>query len=435
MDNCRQTLEDLELTLKKVNNVEDGGFLRRAKRQITLDKQEEGIKMYRKQITSYREAMQFALQLISVYPPSSTLFTESFRSLGMKNEQLNAQVVSKLDTMALEINLVLQQFRHRRRSATTEPVRAVFQNLESCVRAAGTLVSSASTVMTNRSNRTESVTPSLSTRQIAAIKTWVEAVVPSFPPINEESDSVASLSNVSSEHTSVQPDEAGTRVTPAIEPKKGSFANLENRRIEYWWKSGKKKFEAREYEDAEKFLGKAYTESGSRASQFKGWDELELMLVISHCKLGNFHLAETKVLKILREKSESEPLLVSDNRIFDLVDVLVSKYCEAERLDDASRVLTEAIAIKKENDIFYFDSQLTLAEICLRKHDTANAQTYCREIFDEAEASSSEVTSSLHFESILLMTLICYANDDPVEAEGYKALLPADYQGTKSFFS
>ena len=132
----------------------------------------------------------------------------------------------------------------------------------------------------------------------------------------------------------------------------------------------------------------------------------------------------------MREKIASEPTTVrADDTIFTLAHLVASKYCEAENLEDASRILEEVIYIKKENDIFFFDSQRTHAEVQLKMNDIAKAETLCREII-EAETLPPRVFC----ESFLLMALICHARGDTIEAKGYKGLVPPEYQGTSGFW-
>jgi hypothetical protein len=62
---CKQTIDDLSDVINKVVGVE-GGFVARMIRPIRLGLKTEEITTYRQQIISYREAIGFALQWISV---------------------------------------------------------------------------------------------------------------------------------------------------------------------------------------------------------------------------------------------------------------------------------------------------------------------------------------------------------------------------------
>jgi hypothetical protein len=66
MDDCKDTLENLVRVLENVRRG-SGGFLARAKSQISFKMSSAEITSLKQQIAAYRQTMQLSLQLITVY--------------------------------------------------------------------------------------------------------------------------------------------------------------------------------------------------------------------------------------------------------------------------------------------------------------------------------------------------------------------------------
>jgi hypothetical protein len=66
MDDCKGTLENLVRVLEDVKRG-SGGFLARARSQISLKMSSAEITSLKQQIAAYRQTMQLSLQLITVY--------------------------------------------------------------------------------------------------------------------------------------------------------------------------------------------------------------------------------------------------------------------------------------------------------------------------------------------------------------------------------
>jgi len=74
--NVRRSLDDCKCTLEQLNDIlesfrKQGGFLRRAKKQISLSLKAENISLLKQQVSSYRQTMQLSLHLITVCLPLS----------------------------------------------------------------------------------------------------------------------------------------------------------------------------------------------------------------------------------------------------------------------------------------------------------------------------------------------------------------------------
>jgi hypothetical protein len=67
MDDCKNTLESLVRVLENVRSRGSGGFLARARSQISLGMSSVEITSLKQQIAAYHQMMQLSLQLITVY--------------------------------------------------------------------------------------------------------------------------------------------------------------------------------------------------------------------------------------------------------------------------------------------------------------------------------------------------------------------------------
>jgi hypothetical protein len=68
MDDCGETLGGLQRILDAVKQSESR-FLRRVRKQITLEFKSGEISLLKQQIAAYRQTMQLSLQMITVYIP------------------------------------------------------------------------------------------------------------------------------------------------------------------------------------------------------------------------------------------------------------------------------------------------------------------------------------------------------------------------------
>lgn len=69
LDDCRETMRNLERILDNVKTKE-GGFLRFFKSRIKMDMNVGEIALLKQQVAAYRRTMQLSLQLITMHAPS-----------------------------------------------------------------------------------------------------------------------------------------------------------------------------------------------------------------------------------------------------------------------------------------------------------------------------------------------------------------------------
>jgi len=345
----------------------------------------------------------------------------------LKTQHVTTENAIRLETLLRTIDETLAKFQRRRQSASKESTKVVLENLESCVRSAHTLVSSCSNAsgslispshvgpLANGSIRI------FTTRAQDDIDNWRRALP--TPTIHELNEDPVAVSDSASTHGL----DAETGVT-TLSQEDSTMKVM----IQHWLREGKSKFAERAYELAEGCLRRAYTESTSRNGfRFDGWDGTLNMLVISHCKQGNLEEAKRRLLDISKATKPASSALgnKSDSVVVQLTDILVAKYCEQGKLQEAIDFITQIKDIKKEKGLYYLDSQRSLAELYFRKGALEKAQGLCLEI-----TSSSEATVGYHleilYEATILLALIYASNEDQVEAGGRKALLPSSYQGT-----
>jgi len=158
--------------LEKVGKSESGNFFRRSAKHINLTMNLREIDLLKQQVTAYRQTMQLALQLISVYSISCHVLCLSGRSLGLSN---HADISSKLDSLTGNVDELSGYFRLLNQKMTQgnhDP--HVVNNMEICVRSAEKFVSSAATIVGSRSQRdTQSVSGELTTEQRTQIQNWI----------------------------------------------------------------------------------------------------------------------------------------------------------------------------------------------------------------------------------------------------------------------
>jgi len=372
MYDCGRTLESLERVLAGLKRGHGNGpiaFAYRAGTRIKLGQQAAEIDLYKRQIVSYREAMKLALHVISVYVPIfdavKDWLTDTCRFTGQRIEERVAEVFSKLEDMARDISSILQRLPEASQSAIVGTPRSAFENLQTCLESAHSMVC------------------------IASAK--------SHDPID---------------------------ATP------GHSIELKDPEIKSLWYHGKTEFDSENYDDAEEYLEMAYEKSEAYGSMIRGWEKLMVMLVISHCKRNHFEEADKMVMNLVKARVTAEPIMLAvEGKIFELADILVAKYAEAGKWDDALRVVTEIIEIKKQYGVSFYDSQRTLAETYLKMGDIEKAKTQCPDPKKDPKEMWIRNPPHVYYESALLMVLICQSKKEKALAVCYDAILPEDYKG------
>ena len=159
------------------------------------------------------------------------------------------------------------------------------------------------------------------------------------------------------------------------------------------------------------------------------------MLVISHCKQGNLEEAKRRLLDISKATKPASSALgsKSDSLVVQLTDILVAKYCEQGKLQEAMDFMTQIKNIKDEKRLYNLDSQRTLAELYFRKGSLEKSQELCleidslRSVLREPDFKAVGYHLEILYEATILLALIYASNEDHVEAGGRKALLPSSY--------
>jgi hypothetical protein len=336
--------------------------------------------------------------------------------------------------MLRNITNILNGLQCRRQSASTESAKVVFDNLESCILTAQSLVSAASTTYSGSIAPSQLPTGSvriLSHDRRADIENWSSSVpsgrgaIPTIPEDKEEPIHPGA-SDVLSSHG---PD-ADMGVTALTREDSSDSTNSwrTNVMIRHWLEEGKTKFSEKSYQIAEDSLRRAYTESVKMwGLLFQGWQQLLKMLVISHCKQAHWDEAEKVLQNIAHSTSSHE----EERSVFELIDMLVGRYCEQGKISNALIFVTNSIHIRMTSDQAVLGFNWIQAKLYFRNGEFTKSQELCLKII---QALENPVGFDLEIfrESIILMVLVCMEKGDHVEAGGMKALLPSNYQSTIS---
>lgn len=344
------------------------------------------------------------------------------------------QHAARLESMLRRITNTLNDLRSRRQLASTESAIAVFDNLESCIRTAQSLVSIASTVY-NGSIAPSQLGPGsvriLTQDRRADIENWSSSV-PSgrdaIPTIREDNEEPLSPGEVASDVLSSQGLDADMGAMALTREDSSDSTNSwrTNVMIRHWLEEGKTKYFEKSYQIAEEPLRRAYTESVRRYGlHFKGWQQLLKMIIISQCKEGHLEEAE----KILQDIAHKNPLHEDEQLVFELIDILVGRYCEQRNVPKALAFVTNSIHIRMMSDQEVIGFYWIQAKLYFCSAEFTQSQELCLKIINALE-NPVGFDLEIFRETIILMVLACTAKGDQVEAGGMKALLPPNYQST-----
>lgn len=137
LKDCQKTLERLDAILERIktSRLSVGN-------QIDLDASSEAITLLKRQITAYRQTMGLSLDLIIVYVLQPWQSSPIGRRSVLMTENYKADISSRLDCITIELQQ-LSRFLNTHSwvaSGTAELDSLVVQNLKSCVRSGGLIM-------------------------------------------------------------------------------------------------------------------------------------------------------------------------------------------------------------------------------------------------------------------------------------------------------
>ena len=262
--------------------------------------------------------------------------------------------------------------------------------------------------------------------------------------------------------------------------------DLEAHLIDHWRKLGKQKYTQEQYAQAEGVLLKALQRAERKfgvETQFEGKDEtLEIlactfvkqgkmdqvdellnrydtqfqgrdrtvqMVITAHIKTGEWDKAELVLVKYTsNEKLDkgleslantccqqgewefAEKLLLKHTEFKgreNMLEMLAMSCYKKRRWDEAETFLQEFLKDKNEDNLRVLEAVHTLADVCLQKSELEVAENFCRRAVEGRQRLLSGRNPLFH-QSVYLLVEICYAKEDPIEAEGYAEFLPSSFQ-------
>jgi hypothetical protein len=411
----------------------------------------------------------------------------------------HVDVSAKLDGLTGNVDQLLRSFRLLNQNLAQGGSRnhdaEIVTNLESCVRSAGKLVSSATTLVNSRSQRGSQFGSEFGNDLSDQERTRIEGWIPE-PTIFEATDDQNlghSLSNhpsglsagslipvakkphtpvVYQEPVAVPPDPPTVLQEPLAVPQvrtmskqnaeitiQNSILDIDYDLIESLLTSAKNKFANKDYEGAEKVLQRILVRA--KVTYSTGWkwrDEILRMLIVCYCQLEWWEEASQVLDQDFKGKEKEMAAVVTNLCLQDRLDaakILLSvdfadrakilelyakraywryRWAEAEEVllkllesQKPERSLDGYRTLELSLDRFRYMQALAEVRYVTGPHETA------REVCLEAMYGRKNTlgkTHVLYYESVHLLVLICEAQNDHVEAEGYKALLPTEFKGT-----
>ena len=302
-----------------------------------------------------------------------------------------------------------------------------------------------------------------------------------------ESRSDAAPDDVFSAHPSNETAATSTQysTSPKVPADDANF-DLEANLINHWRKLGKQKYTQEHYAQAEGILIKAL-ERGERKfgeeAQFEGKDEtLEIlactfikqgkmdqvddllnrydtqfqgrertvqMVITAHIKAGEWEKAESVLVKYTSDEKLNTGLenlinaccqqgewefaerLLREHKEFEgrekMLEMIGMSCYKKRKWDEAETFLREFLKDKDEDNLRVLEAVHTLADVCLQKNELEAAEDFCRRAVEGRQRLLNGRHPLFH-QSVYVLVEICYAKEDPIEAEGYAEFLPPSFQ-------
>lgn len=275
---------------------------------------------------------------------------------------------------------------------------------------------------------------------------------------------------------------------PALqEVRRGdSDSDLEADLIEHWQKMGSQNIREGHYTEAELYLKKALHRSESkhkRDTPFEGRDGTLELLATTYCHQGKMLEVET-ILNRYDPSYEGRPhtltMLISTyckNHMWEEAEMVLLKYSEPNMKDKrlqslvlecceqsqwqaaenflfkhtnfegrdaalkdvafachrcnqwgtAARLLLEHLKDNSDDDLAMLEARHVLADVYFKNSQLDLAELHCKRVVEGRKRAVGR-RHILFYESVVLLMKIYMAKGDMIEAEGYGALLPPDFQ-------
>jgi len=382
-------------------------------------------------------------------------------------------VSSKLDDMTDNVSRLLKSFRavnqNLKPESTGNNTAEHIINMETCVRSAGKLLSSATTLVSSGHDRTSQLGSEfgdeLSAEHRRQIESWISE--PTITEENEEashfdSDPVNTPSMVPVPHQNL-PRRGSSAFTPArasltrkpvaatmnqTSAIHDSLPNIDLYLIESLVKFAKTKVAEKDYSGARKVLDRILKEARvTYRTQWKWRDEVLRMCAVTYCQLGLWADADLVLNQEFAGKHKEIATMATEfcfedrldrakrllTRKFERRDKIMEVYAKraywSRRWDEAEEALSTVLTSQQdERDIDRLRSMHALAEVHWTRGASESAWDWCMKAMDGRKEVLGE-SHVLYYQSVCLLALICKSRKQSVEAAKYDALLPEDFKG------
>jgi tetratricopeptide (TPR) repeat protein len=292
------------------------------------------------------------------------------------------------------------------------------------------------------------------------------------------SDSAAETTATSTQYSTTQ---------SRKDPEEDTDFDLETSLIEHFQKLGRDRYAQEKYADAEGILTKTIEKAEAKFGPegiYKGRQETIEYLAMAMIKQGKFDEVEALLDKQIAQFKGREKIvkIIMDahlkNGEWEKVEAVLVKYTPADKMDKALENLAvsccqqgdfdyaeklllkhtdfegrepvlEQIAMScyqkrkwEEADIFLreflknkdseqtprvYEAVHTLGDVCLQNNELVDAENFCRRAVEGRKKMFGRRHALFH-QSVYLLVEICYAKEDPLEAEGWAEFLPPSFQ-------
>jgi lipopolysaccharide biosynthesis regulator YciM len=184
-------------------------------------------------------------------------------------------------------------------------------------------------------------------------------------------------------------------------------------------------------------------------TQFQGKERTVRMIITTHIKAGEWDKAESILVKYTAAESLDKGLenlinaccqqgewefaekLLRNHTEFagreKMLETIAMSCYKKRRWDEADTFLREFLKDKEEDNLRILEAVHILADVCLQKNELEAAEDNCRRAV-RGRQQLLGIRNPLFHQSVYLLVEICYAKEDPIEAEGYAEFLPPTFQ-------
>jgi hypothetical protein len=372
-------------------------------------------------------------------------------------------ILAKLNGLTADVDQLLRSFRLLNQNLTEEGSRGheteIVTNLETCVRSAGKLVSSASTLVTSRSQNGSQFGSEFGSefgdQERSRIEDWIpEATIFDATEAQNLGDrpmqpAPAARSFIPATKKSVALPQVRTMSKNTEMTIQNSIRGIDYDLMDSLLTSAENKFRNKAYAGAEEILQRMLVRANvTYSSRWKWRGQILRMLAVCYCQLERWEEAAQVLDQGFNGREQEMATVATDFCLHDRLDAaknllkrdfqgrdkIMEFYAKKaywrRRWGNAEEALLKLLhSTEPEGELEAFRYMQALAEVKLAKGDLEIARDLCLKAMYGRKNTLGK-THVVYYQSVNLLALICEAQNDQVEAEAYKALLPTEFKGT-----